>query len=161
MQQFNIVYISVFAFASIWTIFKLFKVNPNIIIETKFIKASTILFILAAVFSILTLFVNSGMMDYIRTFVMVIAIIIYLMLKEGLGNDGFYVNGHFTPYKDVIYYDYFEEKKKFNVVFKLKDTKGEDQFNANLDFNLKDKEKVIKTLNKKMPKKQKRIKKQA
>jgi len=161
MQQFNIVYISVFAFASIWTIFKLFKVNPNIIIETKFIKASTILFILAAVFSILTLFVNSGMMDYIRTFVMVIAIIIYLMLKEGLGNDGFYVNGHFTSYKDVIYYDYFEEKKKFNVVFKLKDTKGEDQFNANLDFNLKDKEKVIKTLNKKMPKKQKRIKKQA
>ena len=162
MEQFNFVYIGLFSFASIWIIYKITQINPKIIIRTKFINTSSILFILAGLFSLLSLIVNRSLMDYIRSFVMILAIVLYLMLKEGFGDEGYYTNGSFTSYTDVVSYDYSEEKNKFNVFIVLRDVKGKninEHYNSRLVFEIKDKDNIIKFLKNKLSKKYKRLKK--
>lgn len=162
MEQFNFVYIGLFSFASIWIIYKINQINSKIIIRTKFINTSSILFILAGLFSLLSLIVNRSPIDYIRSFVMILAIVLYLMLKEGFGDEGYYTNGSFTSYTDVVSYDYSEEKNKFNVFIVLRDVKGKninEHYNSRLVFEIKDKDNIIKFLKNKLSKKYKRLKK--
>lgn len=101
-------------------------------------------------------------MDYIRSFVMILAIVLYLMLKEGFGDEGYYTNGSFTSYTDVVSYDYSEEKNKFNVFIVLRDVKGKninEHYNSRLVFEINDKDNIINFLKNKLSKKYKRLKK--
>ena len=67
MEKYNLIVFAVFVFMIGLLTFKVFTINPKIIIKTKSITMTTYLFIFAAVLSILTLIVNHSWMDIVRT----------------------------------------------------------------------------------------------
>ena len=162
MEKYNLIVFAVFVFMIGLLTFKVFTINPKIIIKTKSITMTTYLFIFAAVLSILTLIVNHSWMDIVRTLLLVAITVLYLVLNEGLSEEGFYSSMAYHSYGEVVNYDVGVDKKKVNVYFVLKDLKSkkENEIYVNqLEFELNKQVEVEKFLKSKLNKKYKRLKK--
>lgn len=110
-------------------------------------SALKILFLAIGILTVLSILTDSSMITslsgILRTFTTIAAVIIYLMMKDGIGKEGI-VSGISTyAWKDIKAYDYEEDKKKFHVFFILDADKGEQV--RELVFDI-DREEEVKTL---------------
>ncbi len=157
----NIILIVMFGGMGIWLATGYFRTKGKITIYDKKWTPGRILFIAAGVLSLMTLAVYSEMIDYIRIFCMLFCIVSYVLLRDGIGEEGACSNGSFVSWKEIRGYDYRSEKNSFNVVFSVwdKNSSKSGDYTMNIAFAKEDEEAVRALLKKKAGKKFMRMKK--
>lgn len=113
-------------------------------------SALKILFLAIGLLTILSILTDTSMITslsgILRTVTTTAAVIIYLLMKDGIGEQGL-VSGITTyTWKDIKAYDYEEDNKKFHVFFVMDSSKGEQVRELIFD---RDKEEEVKDLLKK------------
>lgn len=161
MDFFSLVLLGIFLAISIWLGLKLIRMKKLVVIYGKFLNLTKIMFLVALLFAIATIFLylnNIG--ELIRSIIMIIAIIMFILLQDGLCDDGFFYVGNYVPFEDVNDFDYKRDKEKFIVYFTYRDPKQKTgNFSTEIIFNLKKGDEIEKILKEKIGKKYKRIKK--
>ena len=157
----NVVLIVMFGGMGAWLFTGWFRTRGKITIYDRRWTASRILFVVAGVMSFLTLAVKSTLLDYIRIVCMLFCIISYLLVRDGIGEEGVSCNGSFVPWQEVRGYDFQQDKKNFIAMFAVWDKASvkNGDYIMNVSFAQEDKEQVIAFLKKKIGKKYTRMKK--
>ncbi|SJZ73914.1 DUF5673 domain-containing protein [Anaerorhabdus furcosa] len=161
MDFMNLVLTGVFLAIAFWLSFKLVRMQKTVRIYGKFVTATRIMFFVALIFAIVTIFIYWGNIgEMIRSVIMCFAISMFIFLQDGITDDGFFLIGNYVSFNDVIDYDYKKEKNKFIVFFSYKDGKQKSgNFQTEVVFDLKRADLVEKTLKEKIGKKYRRMKK--
>ena len=125
------------------------KLDHNLIIKTVKDKSwnfSRIIFAVAGVMSIVTIIFCQTVLDFVRLFATEFCIIMFLLQRDGIGEEGVVSLGQFFSYKDVKAYDVHEAGKKTNCLFMVeeKGAKKTSEYTLELSFAAKDTE-IIKT----------------
>lgn len=132
----------------------------KVVIRDRKWSANRILFAIAGVLALSTAFVYQNIWDIVRLVVMLIAIVMYLLTRDGIGEEGIVSFGRFTAWEDVRAYDYKKNKKTFDVFFVLKDSKSnEENYTVIVNFDLNKEEEVVAYLKEKIGRKYTRMKK--
>ncbi|MBQ9154026.1 MAG: hypothetical protein IJ130_09435 [Solobacterium sp.] len=157
----NIILTVLFGGMGAWLFAGWFRTRNKISIYDKKWSASRILFIVAGVLSLATMYLYTSVLDFIRIGAMLLCIIAYMLTRDGIGDEGVSCNGSFYPWNVVRSYDFQEEKKSFYAVFSVwdKQSKKNGNYQANINFDLKDEEAVKELLKKKIGKRYVRRKK--
>lgn len=161
MDFFSLVLLGIFLAIAIWLGLKLIRMKKMVTIYGKFLNLTKIMFIVALVFAVATIFLywnNIG--ELIRSVVMIFAILMFILLQDGLCEDGFFYVGNYVSFEDVTDFDYKRDKEKFIVYFSYRDPKQKSgNFSTEIVFPLKKGDEVEKALKDKIGKKYKRMKK--
>lgn len=92
-------------------------------------SALKIIFLAIGILTILSFFTNTSMLTTIsgllRTCTTIAAVIIYLMMKDGIGEKGLVSGINAYAWKDIKAYDFEEDNKNFRVFFVLDADKGD------------------------------------
>ncbi len=157
----NIVLIAMFGGMGIWLFTGWLRTKGKITIYDRRWTAGRILFVAAGVVSLMTLFVYAEPIDYVRIICMLFCIISYILVRDGVGEEGVSCNGSFVPWQEVRGYDFQEEKKGFTTLFAIWDkaSSKSGDYIMNVTFAKEDEEKVRAFLKKKIGKKYTRMKK--
>ena len=152
----NIFLAVIFTGMAVWMFIGVSKTR-NLIFKDKMWTVPRILFLVAGVLCVVSAFVYSSVLEWLRLLAMVLCVIGFLLLRDGIRDDGFAVMGRFYPFSSVRAYDYGDYKKGFRVYFV---NEGEDNDSA-IACNLQqeDKQEIIKFLKAKIGKKYTRMKK--
>lgn len=153
----NIVLSVLFGGIAVWLFYGYFK-TKDLVIKDKRWNASRVLFAVAGVLCILSGFVYSSVLDWIRLICMMLAVVAFLLLRDGLNETGVCSMGSLTTYKEVKHYDYQMFPKKFKLYITAVDSKGGD-YNVTLNFDPKDSNRVISYMKEQCGKKYTRMKK--
>ncbi|MEG0077575.1 DUF5673 domain-containing protein [Anaerorhabdus sp.] len=161
MDFFNLVLTGIFLAIAFWLSFKLVKMKKTVKVYGKFLTLTRIMFFIALVFAIITIFIYWGNVgEMVRSVIMCFAISMFILLQDGITDDGFFLVGNFVAFNDVIDYDYKKEKNKFIVFFSYKDGKQKSgSFQTEVVFDIKKADEVEKELKDKIGKKYRRMKK--
>ena len=156
----NLILIAIFGALGFWLLYEYVKTKDRIVIKDNRWTFSRILFVVAAVLAVLSAILYNTWLDYIRLGVMILCIVSFLMLHDGIGEEGLVAYGHFTPWTDVKGYDCQVKKKKIDVCFSGndKDSKKNDEFNIIISFDLKQSDEVQKYLKDYIGRKHRRMK---
>jgi hypothetical protein len=163
MDYMNILLFIIFGFLAVWMLMGIVRTSKQITIKDKLWTFNRILFLLAGIFAMLSVFVYNSIWDVLRLFAMMAAIIGFLLMRDGIGDEGFVTTGTYVPYIHVKNYDYALQKKKFTVYFVYSDPKGKGKdkgvYNASIDFHPDDQEEIKKLLKERIGRKYMRMKK--
>lgn len=160
MDYFSIILTLVFLGIAIWLSGKLIKMKKYVTIYGRMFNMTRIMFSIAFVFSVFTMFLYPSLWDLVRSAIMSIAILMFILLSDGLCDDGFFFVGNYVPFSEVTDYDVKKDKKKFIVYFSYKDTKQKSgTFHTEIDFDLKKSDEIEKYLKDKIGKKYRRMRK--
>ncbi len=151
----NIILTVMFGGIAVWLGYGAYRTR-NLVFRDKLWSVSRILFLAAGILCVLTAFVFSSLLDWIRLLMMTLCVIGFLMLRDGIGEEGIAVMGRMTKYSDIRAYDYGDYKKQFRVYFSTGESADSPNYVA-LDPNQKTE--IIAYLKEKMGKKYTRMKK--
>ncbi|MBQ9327347.1 MAG: hypothetical protein IJ225_02270 [Solobacterium sp.] len=153
----NVILIVMFTAIAIWLFHGWYKTR-NLKYKDKQWTTGRILFLIAGILCVLTAFVYSTLLDWLRLITMMLCVVGFLLLRDGVGDDGLAVLGKLTPYSNIRAYDYGDYKKEFRVYAITNDSDGSDP-NVIVSLTKEEKEEVIRYLKKMMGKKYTRLKK--
>lgn len=101
-------------------------------------------------------FRNLEISDLIKIGLLAVAMAEFVLCRDGMGNNGFVAMGNMIRFEEIVHYDIRDEEKGFTV---LLNTGGSDT--SELTFDTKHKEHIESVLREKLPKKQRRLKKES
>ena len=159
VDQYSNIFLTVmFGAIAVWLFYGYAKCRKHpLIFKDKMWTWPRILFAAAGVLCIVAAFAYSTMLDWIRLAAMALCVAAFLLLRDGIAEDGFSVMGRFYPFSKVRAYDYGDYKKNFRVYFVLE---GNDNENMNyVQLEKKDREEIIKFLKSTIGRKYTRMKK--
>ncbi|MEG0176647.1 hypothetical protein [Anaerorhabdus sp.] len=161
MDFFNLVLTGIFLAIGIWLGTKLLRMKKYVKIYAKFTTLTRLMFLVALIFAILTIFIYFGNIgEMIRSVIMAFAILMFIYLQDGLCDEGFFIVGNYIPFTEVVDFDYKTDKNKFIVYFSYKDDKQKSgNFQTEVVFDIKKADVVEKQLKEKIGKKYRRMKK--
>ena len=146
----------------IWLAIGFFRTHKYMKYKERMWSPSRILFAVAAVLAIFTLFVMRSTLDYIRAAATIFAIVMFFYQRNGLGETGVADLGKMVSWKEIKAYDYAKSEKKFTVYMTAVDEKHKDEtFNITQDFDLKYEEEIKALLKEQIGKKYRRMRKVA
>lgn len=157
----NILLCALFGGMGIWMLLSYFKTNKKILIKDRTWTFSRGLFLAAGIAAAVTVVFYNTFLDYLRIITMLMAIAGFLLMRDGVGEEGIVSMGKFTPWKMIRNYDCGMNKKKFTVIFNCNDKSGKskDTYMSYIDFDVKDADKVQALLKEKIGNKYIRMKK--
>lgn len=142
----NIFLILCFGGLAAFTGIKALKTKGKIIVPDKSWSGVKIGFTVLMILIILTLFnTNNTTLDYIRILIMIFACMIYITIRDGVGEEGIVHNGNFTAWKHVRGWDKVEKEKKVEVYFQIDSTneKKPDKYKTvEIDFDPKNRKQL-------------------
>lgn len=156
----NFIILAIFAGMAFFMTKGYISTKGKVVIRDRKWSANRILFAIAGVLALSTAFVYQNIWDIVRLVVMLIAIVMYLLTRDGIGEEGIVSFGRFTAWEDVRAYDYKKNKKTFDVFFVLKDSKSnEENYTVIVNFDLNKEDEVVAYLKEKIGRKYTRMKK--
>ena len=162
MEIFNYALTVLFLGAAVWMGKKVLEQRKQIEIFCRYLNAYRIFIIICFVMSAGLMVVGlTDVFDFIRSLAMTVMVGLFLCLREGAGETGFVCNGTLIPYSSVSHYDYKNDGKNLivYVIFREKDKNGVEESSYSLKFKAENQKTVLDYLEKYLPKKHKRIKK--
>ena len=144
----NIVIGVVFIGLSIPLFFRWKKLNGKVIIADQQWSTMRILFLAVGVLSVLSMFTQGASMsvfDIFRLTGTIIAVSVYMVVRDGVGEDGLVTGGKMIPWSEVRAYDYEKRKNVIAVFFTVEsqnEKKPDDYRSKELDFSLQDEEQL-------------------
>ena len=141
---------------------KVFEQKSLISINCKYLNASRFFIIFCLVGSLVLIFIEeSAMLDKIRTISMMALVTMLLCLRDGVGEKGFIYNGNLFPFSSISHYDVEVKEKDILVYVITRDKVKKSMAENTILFHFKPSEEneLMRLLEKRMPKKHKRIKK--
>lgn len=152
---------------SIPLFFRWRRLSGKVIIADQQWSTMRIMFLVIGVLSLISL-VSQGasmtMFDLFRLSGTVIAVSIYMVVRDGVGEEGLVAGGKLIPWKEVRAYDYEERKNVVAIYFTVEsqnDKKPDDYRSKELDFNKEDQDLLKKFLETNLGRKYTRMKKNA
>ena len=116
-QLSNIILTVMFSAIAVWLFYGYSKTR-NLIYKDKLWSMTRIFFLIAGLFCILSALVYTSALDWIRLAAMLLCVVAFFLVRDGIGEDGFGVMGRFYPFEKVRAYDYGDYKKdQFKVFF--------------------------------------------
>lgn len=156
----NVLLTAIFAGMAVWMVVSYVRSHDKVEIKDFMWTGNRIIFAIAGALAISTAFMYHSIWDMVRLGSMIVAIVMFLLMRDGIGPDGIVSMGRFTSYTDVKAYDYQMKKKRFEVYFACSDKNGKnDYYNVMIDFDPKDEEKILAYLKGKIGRKYTRMKK--
>lgn len=161
----NIVISIVFFALSIPLFFRWRKLRDKVIIADQQWSTTRIIFLALGVLSFLSLLMQGSsmsMFDIVRLTATVVAVSIYMVVRDGVGEEGLVASGKLIPWSEVRAYDYEQRKNVVAVYFTVesqKEDKPDDYRSKELDFANEDKEILMKFLQTNLGRKYTRMKK--
>lgn len=116
----NIVIGVVFIGLSIPLFFRWKKLNGKVIIADQQWSTMRILFLVVGVLSVLSMFTQGAsmsMFDIFRLTGTIIAVSVYMVVRDGVGEDGLVTGGKMIPWSEVRAYDYEKEKCHCGILY--------------------------------------------
>lgn len=121
MENFsNYILIVMFAAIAVWLFRGYFKTR-NLIYKDKFWTTYRILFVAAGALCLMTVFVYTSWLDWLRLGLMMLCVIGFCLVRDGIGEEGIAVSGRMYPWDKIKAYDYAEEKKQLKIYAKTID----------------------------------------
>ncbi len=160
----NIILIVSFSILSVLMLFRWFKNRGRVMIQDQQWSYIRILFLIVGLLSILSFVTvpNNSFLDYARLTVMVVAVSAYMIVRDGVGEEGLVSGGKFYPWEIVRAYDYKELKNVVEVYFTVDSTneKKPDEYTTKvLDFSNESKDILMRFLEINLGRKYTRMKK--
>ncbi|MBR3202361.1 MAG: hypothetical protein IKF60_02110 [Solobacterium sp.] len=157
MDQFsNIILTAIFAALAVWLFYGYVRTR-GLIYKDKLWSWSRIFFLVAGAVTLLSAFVYTSVLDWIRLGSMLLCVVGFFLTRDGIREDGFAISGRFYPFANVHSYDYGNYKDQFRIYFVME---GESFDAPNiLTLPSKQKDEIIAFLKNKMGKKYTRMKK--
>ena len=128
-----------------------------------FLGISMIYLVTNFIFDIFSFFIYVDILDLVRIIISTLVVFLFLLLRDGIGDDAIFGTATRIYYRDILAYDFKRSDKSFNVYFLYNDqkdaSKGKGPYNLCIEFDLSKEKDVICTLQNKLPKKYKRLKK--
>ena len=119
----NIAMIVAFTFLGGWMFVRYFHTRDKLIVQDKTWNFMRISFGMIEVLAVASLLAGgNSILDYIRIAVMVLACTAYMIVRDGLGEEGLVHNGKVTPWNQVRAWDKHETPKKIELFFTLEST---------------------------------------
>lgn len=137
---------------------KVIKQFKKLTISSKKINGMRIMFGLSALLCFVSIFLSTSLMEYARSILLTICILLFAIMTDGICDEGFFILGSIITYKNVKAYDYSTDNKKMSLYFEYSDEKNS-ILNQTIEFDLKQEEIVLKTLKDNIGKKYRRMKK--
>lgn len=155
-----IIFLALLVFLA-YQVFIMYKTVKMFATPIKKWKIAIAIFLL--IFDIFSLFIYVDILDMIRIIVSSLVVFLFLLLRDGIGDEAIFGTATRIYYDDIMAYDFKRTDKTFNVYFLYNDqkdaAKGKGPYNLCIEFDLNKEKDVICTLQNKLPKKYKRLKK--
>lgn len=134
--------------------------KAKVIIRDRDWSFGRIMFLVAFVLACVTGVFIRDATDVVRTLATILAIGLFLFVRDGLSEKGIVALGRLTPWSQIRGFDYRRDKKQFSVFF-VEDNKSKSNtdYSIVMNFDLKNEEAVKQMLDKYIRKKHIRIKK--
>lgn len=160
----NIVLIAVFSVVSVVMFWRYFKNGSKVMIKDQQWSYIRILFLVIGVMSVISLLSskNNTLLDYFRIGVMIVAVTAYMLMRDGVGEEGLVSGGKFYSWDLCRAYDWQEKKSIIAVFFTMEDPsdKNPDGYKTKeLDFSKEDKDVLMEFLKLNLGRKYTRMKK--
>lgn len=161
----NLVISIVFFALSIPLFLRWRRLRDKVIISDQQWSTTRIIFLALGVMSFISLLTQGSsmtMFDIIRLTATVVAVSIYMVVRDGVGEEGLVSGGKLIPWSEVRAYDYEPRKNVIAVYFTVEsqnDKKPDDYRSKELDFANEDKEILMKFLENNLGRKFTRMKK--
>lgn len=143
--------------------YRYFKVRDCLIVQDKawnFMRIGFAVIEMLVVVSILA--GGNTTLDYVRIAVMVLACTAYMIVRDGLAEEGLVHNGKVIPWNQVRAWDRVEKPRVIELFFTLESTKKNkpDQYSTiEIDFDMRNKAQVDRFMNLNLRRKYTRMKK--
>ena len=161
----NIVISVIFVGLSIPLFIRWRKLTGKVIISDQQWSTMRILFLVIGVLSVISMITQASSMsifDILRLTATIIAVSIYMVVRDGVGEEGLVSGGKLYPWSDVRAYDYERRKNVIAVYFTVEsqnEKKPDDYRSKELDFSVEDEELLKKFLENNLGRKYTRMKK--
>lgn len=161
----NIVISIVFFALSIPLFIRWRRLRDKVIISDQQWSTTRIIFLTLGVLSFISLLTQGSsmtMFDIVRLSATVVAVSIYMVVRDGVGEEGLVSGGKLIPWSEVRAYDYEQRKNVVAVYFTVEsqnENKPDDYRSKELDFANEDKEILMKFLETNLGRKYTRMKK--
>ncbi len=161
----NIVISVVFVGLSIPLFIRWRKLNGKVIISDQQWSTMRILFLAIGVLSVISMITQASsmsMFDILRLTATIIAVSIYMVVRDGVGEEGLVSGGKLYPWSEVRAYDYERRKNVIAVYFTVEsqnEKKPDDYRSKELDFSVEDEALLKKFLENNLGRKYTRMKK--
>ena len=157
----NVILFGVFLGLGLWLAYAWLRTHKHVKIKERMWSPSRILFAVAAVLALLTLFVMKSALDFARGGATIFCIVMFFLQRNGMGEDGVADLGKMVSWSEVKAYDYLRGEKKFTVYMNTIDAKDKkhETYQITQDYDLKDEDAVKELLQKQIGKKYRRMKK--
>ncbi|MBR4455747.1 MAG: hypothetical protein IKS32_05950 [Solobacterium sp.] len=113
-QMSNLILTVLFAMIACWLFYGVYRTR-NLIYRDRLWNPSRILFAVAGVLCCLTAVAFSTWMDWVRLAMMILCAVGFLLLRDGISEEGIAVMGRITKFSDIQAYDYGDYKKDFRI----------------------------------------------
>lgn len=161
----NLVISAIFAVLAVIMFIRWQKWKGKVMIPDQQWSTVRILFLCLGVMSFISLLItsqNTTLFDYLRLATTILAVSAYMVVRDGVGEDGLVSGGRFYPWKIVRAFDMEEKKKVLAVYFTVEsqnEKKPDEYVTKELDFANEDKESVKEFLKLNLHRKYTRMKK--
>ena len=152
------------AFAVLFAI-RFIKTRRKVTIKNQQPKMLIYLIAILAILMIISIVITyqtNTIMDYLRLALALIVIIMFYLVRDGLGNDGISVNGAYYTWDDINGWDYAKDDKGTYIYFMANSQKRDKNGKITpkmIFFGKEEGEEAISLLKNKVPKKYKRMRK--
>lgn len=157
----------IFIGVSIPLFFRWRRLTGKVIITDQQWSTMRILFLVVGVLSVITMVTQGSSMtifDIFRLTGTIIAVSIYMVVRDGVGEEGLVAGGKLIPWSEVRAYDYEVRKNVVAIYFTVEsqnEKKPDDYRSKELDFALEDRDLLMKFLETNLGRKYTRMKKNA
>ncbi len=157
----NIIMSLIFGGIGGWMMYGVIKTRKKLKYMDKLWTATRMLFTASGVLLLLTAFAFTDITDYIRLACMMLAVVAYLLLRDGIGEEGIASLGRWNDWSEVTGYDFKTEKDKLKLYFTVNEVKKnkKDDYNVQITLQAKDEAEVKAFLKQKIGRKYKRMRK--
>lgn len=146
--------IAMFAAIAIWLFLGYFRTR-GIIYKDRMWNAHRILFLAAGVLCLVSVFVFSSVLDWVRLGLMFVCVIGFLLVRDGVGEEGIAITGRMYKWSDIKAYDYGDFRKNQYRIY-IQTNQGD---NLNVTMPNEQKKEVLDFVKAKIGKKYTRMKK--
>ncbi len=162
IETVDVLIVIMFGVCILWLGKRVYNQRKELVIAGKFFNGYRFFIIICMAFFTLPLFMMSSRpIDIVRNIMMLIIMVGFIYVQDGIGENGLLLNGSLISYDCVTKYDYKNDSKKFTliVVTKEKTKKGYSENYYNVVLKSDKSDEIITILKDKMPKKHIRMKK--
>lgn len=163
----NIVIGTAFIIVAIPLLIRWKNIGNKVIIQDQQWSTLRILLLVVGVLSILSLILQYSSMSYFDIYRLtgtVVAVSVYMLVRDGVGEEGLVSAGKLYPWSEVRAYDYEVRKNVVAVYFTIEsqnEKKPDDYRSKELDFSKEDEEQLKRFLENNLGRKYTRMKKNA